>query len=151
MRALTFAFACSALCVAVCSAEQPEVSGQANANQTACELAKSAPTSSGNHVEVRARLRLYAHSAVIIDDNCPDVRILLEQADGGPNMSFCDLDFECPLNTENFVVIATFIGTYGRLGPNSGRLRLEKIQDLKRTRVVARAAPNTSLERTREG
>jgi hypothetical protein len=103
------------------------------------------------HVQVRARIRLYAHSVVITDDHCPDVRILLEPAEGGPSMSFCDLGLECPLNTEDFLVIATFIGTYEHLGSNSGRLRLEWVQDLKRTRLVPVAAPNTSFERTREG
>ena len=151
MRWITLAFVTLTLCVAVHGAEQHGVSRQPLADRTACELSKSPPSSSMLHVQVRARIRLYAHSAVITDDHCPDVRILLEGAEGGPNMSFCDLGLECPLNTEDFLVIATFIGTYEYLGINSGRLRLERFQDLKRTRLVPVAAPNTSLERTREG
>jgi hypothetical protein len=150
MRRITLAFVTLTLCGAVQGAQQPEVSGKALADHTACELAKSAPSGSTQHVQVRGRIQLYAHSIVITDDRCPAVRILLERAEGGPDMSFCDLGLECPLNTENFLVVATFIGTYERLGTNSGRLRLERFQDLKRTRLVQVAAPNTSLERTRE-
>jgi hypothetical protein len=151
MRQITLAFVTFALCGAVHGAEQPGVSGKALAARTACELAESAPDSTTQHVQVRARIQLYAHSAVITDDRCPAVRILIEHAEGGPDMSFCDLGLECPLNTENFLVIATFIGTYERLGANSGRLRLERIQDLERSRLAPVAAPNTLFERTREG
>ncbi len=150
MRALTLVFATAMLCAAVSGAEQPHVSRQAPASRTVCELSKSPPSSSSDHVEVRARLWLYEHSAVITDDRCPEIRILLEGTSGGPNMAFCDLNFECPLNTEDFLIVATFVGIYNRLGAHSGRLRLEEVQDLKRTRVDARAAPNTSLERTRD-
>jgi hypothetical protein len=149
MRWITLAFVTFALCVAVLGAEQQGVPSQALADRTACELTKSNPSSSTLRVQVRARIRLYAHSAVITDDHCPDVRILLESSEGGPNMSFCDLGLECPLNTEDFLVIATFIGTYEHLGTKSGRLRLERLHDLKRTRLVSVAAPNTSFERTR--
>jgi hypothetical protein len=150
MRRITLAFVTLTLGGAVDAAEQPEVSVKALADHTACELANSAPSSSRQHVQVRARIQLYSHSAVITDERCPTVRIMLERAEGGPDMSFCDLGLECPLNTENFVVIATFIGTYERLGTTSGRLWLEKFQDLKRKRLVPVAAPNTSLERTRD-
>jgi hypothetical protein len=149
MRCLTAAFVTFTLCVAAHSAEHPGVFGQAPAVRTACELSKSTSSSSPQHVQVRARIRLYAHSAVITDDHCPDIRILLERAEGGPNMSFCDLGHECPLNTEDFLVIATFIGTYEHLRTNFGRLRLDRVQDLKRTRVLPVAAPNATLERTR--
>ena len=93
-------------------------------------------------------------AALVLSSACGRSELLpgdIEGAEGGPNMSFCDLGLECPLNTEDFLVIATFIGTYEHLGMNSGRLRLERFQDLKRTRLVPVAAPNTSLERTREG
>ena len=149
MRRVTLAFVTLALCGVVQGARQPELSGKALADHTACELAKLAPSGSTQHVQVRARIQLYAHSVVITDDRCPAVRILLERAEGGPDMSFCDLGFECPLNTEDFRVVATFIGTYERRGKHSGQLRLERFQDLKRTRLVPVAAPNTSLERTR--
>src|SRR6185295_4694273 len=104
MRWITLAFVTYTLCVAVLGAEHQGVPGQALADRTACELTKSNSSGSMLHVQVRARIRLYAHSAVITDDQCPDVRILLERAEGGPNMSFCDLGLECPLNTENYLV-----------------------------------------------
>ncbi len=151
MRRITLAFVTLTLCGEVQGAQQPEVSGKAVADHTACELAKAAPSGSTQHVQVRARIQLYAHSVVITDDRCPAVRILLERAEGGPDMSCCDLGLECPLNTEDFLVVATFIGTFERRETDSGRLRVERFQDFKRTRVVPVAAPNTSLERTREG
>jgi hypothetical protein len=150
MRAIAIAFTTFTIGVAVGSAEQVDVERKAPFTRTVCELSVVPPSDSSKHVQIRARLRLYAHSAVVTDDHCPDVRVLLDGAEGGPDMSFCDLNLECPLNTENFLVVATFIGVYSRAGENFGRLRLERIRNLERTRLIPGAAPNTSVERTRE-
>lgn len=104
--------------------------------KTVCELALAAPSTPETYVDVKAgRLELGMHSVVITDDRCPGRFIFLEHLHGGPSLAFCEFNFGCPANTQDFRITADFIGLFYRPAKGAGRLRLKFIRNAVKTRL----------------
>ena len=132
MRNLVVILFATALGHAAGAMEPTASSSDVPVETTVCELARALPSTPSTLVRVRARLRLDYHWGGISDDNCPDTIVFLEWMEGGPNMSFCHLNFGCPANTEGYRIMGTFVGYYYRSDKGVGRLRLKELRNPER-------------------
>lgn len=102
-----------------------------------CAFPSIATSNVGARVRVRGKMTLHAHGILLSDEECPNVRVHLKQAPGGPDISLCGSpelieQFGCPAGGDAGPIVTVVGELSGITEADNAFLLVEQLVEFER-------------------